>query len=361
MKYTQHYWWNKFSTLIFLTSLYSTTGYAQTWSKIDSGLDSFIGTHQAIVTGDFNGNGRDGLMTINVNGLNEFALAHFRTHYTPYFYVDWRHTALGRTRIGAWNITANDKFITGDFTGDGKDELLIANPNSKKYQTLTYFSSYTIQGWLTLSSHSNGNINISDRYLVGDFDNDNRDELLAIHADGSHYTLEYNNNNWDIVESGNNGQIKWWNLNSNDRYAVGDFDGDGKDELLATNQNGWHHTMKFDGTDWQYIEGGNNGFIAQWNMTNGDRFVTGDFNCNGKDELLANNGNNGWSHTMSLSNGAWPQWQIIPQSNNQGNQYFAGWALDSQDRYYAGKFWTSPCETVISLNNIDWHLSELMP
>lgn len=334
---------------ILLISLFSSISYAQGWSQISWGENHHLNSNQKIIKGDFNGNGLDSLMAYSFTGLRYNGLVDLLPNNTPPFYMEWQYTQLG---IGFF-IRHDNIFLSGDFTGDGKDEILIPELNGD-YRTMSFF----VNRWLTLSNHTNGNINSTDRYLVGDFDNDNKDEILAIHADGSHYTLKYSNYHWNIIESGNNGQIKWWNLNSSDKYATGDFDGDGKDELLATNHNGWHHTMEFDGSNWQYIEGGNNGFIAQWHMTSGDQFVTGDFDCDGADELFAINSNNGWSHTMRLNSNAWPQWQLLANSNNQGSYLLANWIADHDDWYSAGKFWTNTCDTLLFINGIDWQLTE---
>jgi hypothetical protein len=175
---------------------------------------------------------------------------------------------IGTILANSWNIQADDKFVTGDFDGDGLDNLLVANPDGR-YQTM-YFNNVSTSGpfgWTAQAFRNNGDIDAGDSLIAGNFDHDAADELLLIKTNGSYYTMDYNTStaNWDIKSNGtaNTGSIHWWIISWNDTYTVGDFDGDGRDELLAMNPNGWHHTMNFnDSLGWRYIEGNGSGNIV---------------------------------------------------------------------------------------------------
>lgn len=93
-----------------------------------------------------------------------------------------------------------------------------------------------------------------DQYVVGDFDGDGRSELLAINPDnGWSHLMRYDGSGWQTPwDNDGSGTIHWWQLRPPDQYVVGDFDGDNHSELLAINtENGWAHLMRYDGSDWQ--------------------------------------------------------------------------------------------------------------
>jgi hypothetical protein len=82
---------------------------------------------------------------------------------------------------------------------------------------------------------------------------------------------------WQYRWGSGTGQFGAWNMNAGDRFVVGDFDGDKQDELLAVSLTGWSHLMQYTGSGWQWMWGtGPSGKIALWNLNPGDRFVAGD-------------------------------------------------------------------------------------
>jgi Secretion system C-terminal sorting domain/FG-GAP-like repeat len=114
------------------------------------------------------------------------------------------------------------------------------------------------------------NFNVIDNYCVGDFNGDGQDDILCInHDNGWSQLATYNSTNpfcsgsanvkaddWKFLW-GNAGsdKITNWGLNAKDYFFAGDFDGDGKDELLCTNEAGWWHLYKFTGSAWTYLGG----------------------------------------------------------------------------------------------------------
>jgi hypothetical protein len=140
-----------------------------------------------------------------------------------------------------------------------------------------------------------------DQYVVGDFDGDGRSELLAINPDnGWSHLMRYDGSGWQTPwDNDGSGTIHWWQLRPPDQYVVGDFDGDNHSELLAINtENGWAHLMRYDGSDWQ-TPWGNDGdaTIHLWRMQPGDRYRAGRFDA-GPAVLLAL-GLNGWCQLLS--------------------------------------------------------------
>jgi beta-glucanase (GH16 family) len=291
------------------------------------------------LVGDFDGGGMDELLAINPNG----------SHHTMRLVAGgWNYIEGGGDgKIHVWNINANDKYVAGDFDGDKRDELLAINPNGA-HHTMKFDGA----NWKYIEGGGNGkvhvwNINANDKYVSGDFDGDGKDELLAINPNGWHHTMRFVAGNWIYIEGAGDGKIHVWNINANDKYVAGDFDGDKKDELLAINPNGAHHTMKFDGVNWKYIEGGGDGKINWWNIAAADQFLAADFQGNKRDQLLAVS-SSGWSHLMEFSSSGWGTDWI-----NDGANAIDAWKMRPIDRYVAGSFYPTGGDGLLAISAVN--------
>jgi beta-glucanase (GH16 family) len=265
------------------------------------------------------------------------------------FIGHWDNGGTGKLKV--WNVHADDRYVTGDFDGGDRDELLAINANG--YHTTMRFGA---NDWQYVEGASDGkigswNTGSADWYVSGDFDGDNRSELLAVNPNGWHHTMKFDGGSWHFAEGGGNHKIDLWNIGPGDRYVTGDFDGNGKSELLAVNPNGWHQVMKLTANAWHYAEGAGNGKIASWNIAANDIYVTGDFDGGGKDELLAINPN-GWHHTMKFTGAGW---QFV---EGGGDGKIASWTIGSGDRFVAGRFGGSNRDRLLAVSANGW--SQLM-
>ena len=231
---------------------------------------------QVVGTGDFNGDGRDDILWRNDNGTVSNWLGTAAGGFTP---NDANATRFVPTD---WHVVG-----TGDFNGDGRDDILWRNNDG------------TVSDWL---GQANGGFILNDAAALtvvptawfvagtGDFNGDGRDDILWRNDDGqlSNWLGQadggFTPNNANAAASVSTA----WQI-----VGTGDFNGDGRDDILWRNN---------DGTLSNWLGQANGGFVA--NDANAAAFVptawtvvaTGDYNGDGRDDIL-------WRHTDgTLSN-----------------------------------------------------------
>lgn len=201
----------------------------------------------------------------------------------------------------AWSVSSGytlsqvgDRFVAGDFNGDGKDDVATAYQYADgtfrfhvwlaSGSTLAYAGA---SGWYQSGQFALGPV--AGRMVAGDFNGDGRDDIAMLRnhgtsgarlwvwtSTGSSFVLQ--SSSWS-VESG------YALSNVGDRVAAADLDADGRADVIAAYQysNGTfrYHVWKGTGTGMAY--GGATGWYTSGNFplsrVNG-RLVAGDWNGN---------------------------------------------------------------------------------
>jgi len=204
------------------------------------------------VTGDFDGIGGDELLSMQVYGSNDWCtLQNFDAVAGSWNVV---HTNSGNDYIGPWKIETTDEFKSGDFNGDGKDDLFCVrktNGNADlfsilNYSTVTNTWNYMLIGGNPITNYGSDwigswKINTIDKYYIGNFDGDalNRDDILFVQSTGGSadwMTLQTLNTTSPVFDpplwtnSGSN-SVSIYPFRSN--LIIGNFDEDTNDEIMG--------------------------------------------------------------------------------------------------------------------------------
>jgi hypothetical protein len=232
--------------------------------------DANAGTDWHIVgTGDFNGDGRDDVLWRNNNGQ----------------ITDWLGQPGGGFASNFENVNANVDLSwhivgTGDFDGDGRDDILWRNDSGR----VTNWLGQTNGGFTSNFANADANAGL-DWHIVGtgDFNGDGYDDVL------------WRNDNGQITDwlgqAGGGFASNFDDLNANVDLGwhiagTGDFNGDGRDDIL------WRHDS---GRVTNWLGQANGGFVS--NFANADAnagldwhiVATGDYNGDGRDDVLWRN------------------------------------------------------------------------
>ena len=198
------------------------------------------------------------------------------------------------TATKAVSITVTDVAETKagrDFNGDGKSDILLQNANNGscyiwELNGLSQFVASGFVGWTP------GKDWVAKD--TGDFNDDGKSDILLQNAnDGTCYIWELNGTSQLV----GNGYVGWTPGKDWVAKGTGDFNGDGKGDILLQNANdGTCYIWELNGTS--QLAG--NGYVG-W--TPGKDWVakgTSDFNGDGKGDILLQNANDGSCYIWEL-------------------------------------------------------------
>jgi hypothetical protein len=236
------------------------------------------------------------------------------------------------TRFGGWLLnTADNSFgPAADFDGDGRAELLVSSPwgigllkqsGTTMSQLMIAHNGTRFGEWL---------LNTADNEFgpVGNFNGDAKKETLVVSPWGIGI-LQYDNGTFRVLKMAPNGtRFGGWLLNTADnRFGpVGDFDGDGRDEIIVTSP--WGIGMlKLVGSEITVPMMKPNGTrMGNWLLNTGDNSfsLARDFNGDQKAELLVTSP---WGMALlALTNDT-----MTPIVMQQNGTRFGDWYLNTTD------------------------------
>ncbi|MDQ7050937.1 MAG: FG-GAP-like repeat-containing protein [Enterobacterales bacterium] len=266
---------------------------------------SYSSIRSRVYTGDFNGDGSSDLLLQNANGDTWIDYSYRGGEYRK---INWQRSNTPPSNDRSWcRLSNKSKLFVGDFNGDGKDDLLCHQSNGKNWIDFANTQG-TFQGtdWQRVQTTAGSaaawcQINHNRKLYIGDFNGDGRDDLLCHQSDGKSW-IDFANtrglfNGTDWSRTSQRGAIDraWCQINQNRKLYIGDFNGDGFDDLLCQNAKGgsWidysNGRQIFSGTDWSRVIN-IRGLDRSWCRISGNiKLYVGDFNGDSKDDLLCFN------------------------------------------------------------------------
>ena len=251
----------------------------------------------------------------------------------------------------------------GRFTGHANSDVMIHEENS-----LYLFTGQTDTlgpAWVrTMPDPVWDAYRPGDHFLVGDFDGDGRQDLFV-----------YNMTDWDkpyfaLLKSTGNGFTGvrrfdrdlpgWGEMKPGDQFMVADVDGDGKDDLVVFNGNdfsvGYLLILRSTGNDLQFVRRYDDTLPGWGSMKPNDRFFVARFNRDRRADLYVSN-------LQDFSIG----YLLMLSSNGSGydfvrrfDQTLPGWGdMKFADQFFVGDFNGDTLSDLYVFNGSDWSMPYL--
>jgi hypothetical protein len=250
-------------------------GHAGGFSNIDlTNLDPAAGfVIQGAAVDDVSGWSVSGAGDINGDGADDLLVG------APF--GDLGGTNAGQAYVvSGTNTGGTARDVDNDFNGDGRSDILWRHDDGR----LTDWLGTAAGGYLTNAPNSLYSVTTDWQVAgTGDFDGDGRDDILWRNTDGriTNWLGAGAGGFFDNVAQGFNAVTLDWQI-----AGVGDFDGDGRDDILWRNADGRL-------TDWLGTANGgyrpNSANLMQNVSTQWSVAATGDFNGDGRDDILWRN------------------------------------------------------------------------
>ena len=260
----------------------------------------------------------------------------------------WTDQTESFTQNANYSSSMDELLYTGDFNGDGRDDLVTV-PVKSSYSSSDKWKLYLADAGGNLSNvTAQGILNVSfEAFMVNDFDGDGLTDLMmqekhpdSTYPDKKHYYfykslgtdfsrsatfyLCYNDNTSDVVDYDGDGKLefmfhnpnnawflytysgvyiysgtipsfgKYWVIDNGMHNRILDFNGDGCSDLLTLDRDGYK-VYEFKGTNNVLIE-----TYSGTNMDNNDFLLFGDYNGDGKMDIIKSDGSEAGSNWIML-------------------------------------------------------------
>lgn len=196
-----------------------------------------------------------------------------------------------------WCTTSANQLLIGDFNGDGRSDMLCHKNTGEKWVSLADTSGQFGQSSWYGDIHWCGASN--NQLFVGKFNADNRDDMLCHNTTTGEKWIRYATaaGGFDGQEWYGGPAMSGWCSAPSNRLYVGKFNADGQTDLLCHDQNAgriWvaiaNSAGQFTGTTFYHDN--------YWCAGASRQVVVGDFDGNGRDDLVCHDTSSGAKWTL---------------------------------------------------------------
>jgi hypothetical protein len=265
---------------------------------------------RVVGTGDFDGNGHDDVVWRRNDGA----------------FTEWLAEGNGSFEINdanAWAFVPTSWQVdgVGDFNGDGKDDLIWRRDDGA-------FTTWLAQGYGGfVSNDTNSWTTLPTSWQVaatGDFNGDGRDDIAWRRSDGAFTTWLAQGNGSFVSNDANSFAVLPTNWQVE---GTGDFNNDGRDDLV------WRRD---DGAFTTWLAQPNGGFVSNdtnsWTIlpTSWQVAEIGDYDGDGRDDILWRNSNGAFTNWLAHGNGS-----FVSNDPNAHAIIPTAWHVQGPDTFWA--------------------------
>jgi hypothetical protein len=203
----------------------------------------------------------------------------------------------------------------------------------------------------------------NDQFFIGDFNGDGKDEVIIYNS--VDWVMEYLGL---LADDGNNGlkliaryddAMPGWQFQKDDKLIIADFNGDGKKDIVIFNGKNWSMPylgmLQSNGFGFSVVRRYDN-ILGGWIMKPNDQVFAGDFNGDGKDDLYVFNGDN-WSipylGMFRSSGNAYTYIQLYANT-------LPGWQMTKGDKFYVADLNGDGKDDLYVFNGTNWSMAYLL-
>jgi hypothetical protein len=184
-----------------------------------------------------------------------------------------------------------------------------------------------------------------DRYYLGNFTGDGQTDIVVFN--GERLSL-YRNEGGALARVWRSGEwIGGWRLGPFDRLYMGDFDGDGRDDIFIRSPL-WAGLLRSTGSGFENVwmsgdPAKNRNWIGAWRLGPKDRHYVGRFTSDNRADIFIRSGQ--WAALLRSSGSGFENvWMTGDPAQNRN--WIGAWRLGPQDQHHVGRFTGSKLDDI---------------